>query len=184
MQPGWKGMRMHTDYCQKYMIFRPIFVCITARYCPEPFILVRSKKKVKNGALRFCACSNLWILSFNVNVPEYRPLQACFNIEMPSSIIFEPLAPTCLDVTWHWTINISLITNAHANRVFARSFSPRNEQLICIKQLVYFLVAVSREVTWFWPHVNANSVPVYVGCGQLRIDILVHLGFKCIVIEQ
>ena len=40
-------MRMHTDYCQKYMIFRPIFVCITARYCPEPFILVRSKKKLR-----------------------------------------------------------------------------------------------------------------------------------------
>jgi hypothetical protein len=57
---------------------------------------------------------------------QLRPLQACFNIETPSLLIVEPLAPARLG------INISRITtdthvvpiNARANRVFVRSFSP------------------------------------------------------------
>ena len=56
---------------------------------PNSLFPVRSEK-VKKGALRFCAHLSLWLLSFNV--PEYRPLQTCFNVEMPSSLIFEPLA--------------------------------------------------------------------------------------------
>ena len=75
----------------------PIFARITARYCPKPFISGAIENKVKKGALRFCARSNLRLLSFND--PENRPLQACLNVETPSSLILEPLAPACLGVT-------------------------------------------------------------------------------------
>ena len=47
----------------------------------------------KTGALRFCAHSNFWLLSFNN--PEYR----CFSDETPLSSISEPFAPTRLGVT-------------------------------------------------------------------------------------
>ena len=118
-------------YCWKYVVFPPNFARITARYRPKPFTSGVIKNKVKKGELRFCVHSNLRLLSFNN--PEYRLLQACLNVEMPPSLIFEPLAPTRLGVTGRWMINISRIsadsirivpTNAHANRVFARFFSP------------------------------------------------------------
>ena len=117
----------------KYVVFMRNFTYyITVWYRPKPFISGAIENKVKKRALRFCARSNLWLLSFSD--PEYRSLQACFNIEMPSWLIFEPLAPRHLDVTRRWTVNISCIsadicavlTNAHANRIFARSFLPRN----------------------------------------------------------
>ena len=128
--PGRKGTRTHAVYCWKYAIFPTNFARITARYRPKPFISGAIENKVKKGALRFCACSNLRLLSFND--PEYRPLQACLNVETLSSFIFEPLAPARLGVTWRWTVNISRIsadirvvpTNARANHVFAQSFSP------------------------------------------------------------
>ena len=53
------------------------------RYRPKPFTSSAIENKVKKGALRFCAHSNLWLLSFNN--PEYRPLRAYLNIEMNSS---------------------------------------------------------------------------------------------------
>jgi hypothetical protein len=74
-------------------------------------------------------------------------LQACFNVETPSLLIFEPLAPARLSVTGLSTVNNSHIsadirvvpTNAHANRVFAWSFSPRcsNRSFsLCIKMYI------------------------------------------------
>jgi hypothetical protein len=84
-------------YCQKYAVFTPNFARITARYRPKPFISGAIENKVKTGALRFCARSNLRLLSFND--PEYQQLQACFNVEMPSLLIFEPLVPARLGVT-------------------------------------------------------------------------------------
>jgi hypothetical protein len=86
-------------YSQKYAVFTPNFVRITARYRPKPFISGAIENKVKTGALRFCARSNLRLLSFND--PEYHQLQACFNVETPSLLIFEPLAPARLGVTGH-----------------------------------------------------------------------------------
>ena len=97
MLPGRKGMRARTAYCRKYAVFMPIFARVTARYRPKPFISGAIENKVKKGALRFCARSNLRLLSFNN--PEYRPLQACLNVETPSSLILELLAPARLGVT-------------------------------------------------------------------------------------
>ena len=57
---------------------------IITQYCPEPFISGVIENKIKK-ALQFCACSNLRLLNFNN--PEYRPLQACFDVEMPSCMI-------------------------------------------------------------------------------------------------
>ena len=116
-------------YCWKYTVFTPNFACITTWYRPKPFISGAIKNKVKKGALQFCACSNLRLLSFND--PEYRPLLACFNIETPS--IFEPLVPMRLGVTGCWMVNVSRIsvdvhvvpTNARTNYVFVRSFFTR-----------------------------------------------------------
>jgi hypothetical protein len=90
-------MRARAVYCRKYAVFTPNFARITARYRPKPFVSGAIENKVKTGALRFCARSNLRLLSFND--PEYRPLQACFNVETPSLLIFEPLAPARLGVT-------------------------------------------------------------------------------------
>ena len=95
--PGRKGTRARAVYCRKYAVFMPIFARITARYRPKPFISGAIENKIKKGALRFCARSNLWLLSFKN--PEYRPLQACFNVETPSSLILESLAPARLGVT-------------------------------------------------------------------------------------
>ena len=111
-------------------VFTPNFMRITARYRPKPFTSGAIENKVKRGALRLCARSNLRLLSFND--PEYRSLQACLNVETLSSLIFEPLAPARWGVTGRWTVNISRIsadirvvpTNARANHVFVRSFSP------------------------------------------------------------
>ena len=66
-----------------------------AYYCmvlPQTVISSAIEKKVKKGALQFRACSSF-------NVPEYRLLQACFNVETPLSLIFEPLVVKCLGVT-------------------------------------------------------------------------------------
>ena len=128
--PGRKGTRARAVYCRKYAVFMPIFTRITAQYRPKPFISGAIENKIKKGALRFCARSNLWLLSFKN--PEYRPLQACFNVETPSSLILESLAPARLGVTERWTVNISRIsadirdvpTNTRTNHVFAWSFSP------------------------------------------------------------
>jgi hypothetical protein len=84
-------------YCRKYTVFTPNLARITARYRPKLFVSGAIENKVKTGALRFCARSNLRLLSFND--PEYRPLQACFNVETPPLLIFEPLAPARLGVT-------------------------------------------------------------------------------------
>ena len=138
--PGRKGTRARAVCCWKYAVFTPNFTRITARYRPKPFTSGAIENKVKRGALRLCARSNLRLLSFND--PEYRPLQACLNVETLSSLIFEPLAPARLGVTGRWTVNISRIsadirvvpTNARANHVFARSFSPGYTlyHLLCI----------------------------------------------------
>ena len=120
--------------------------------CCKRFTFGAIENKVKKGALRFCACLNLRLLSFND--PEYRPLQACLNVEMPSSLIFEPLAPACWGVTGHWTVNISRIsmdicvvpTNARANRVLARSFSPRILNLRIFRKTNVFLPDYTRMV--------------------------------------
>ena len=98
--PGRKGTHECAVYCWKYAVFTPNFArtCITARYRPKPFTSGVIKNKVKKGALRFCACSNLRLLSFND--PEYRPLQACINVETPSSLIFEPRVWAWPDVEW------------------------------------------------------------------------------------
>ena len=129
LYPGEKE-RVHAIYCRKYAFFMPNFPRITAWYCPKPFISSAIENKVKKGALWFCVRSNLRLLSFND--PEYRLLQAWFNVEMPSWLILEPLSPTRLGVTGRRTINISRIsadirvvpTNARTNRVFTWSFSP------------------------------------------------------------
>ena len=82
-----------------HSVFMPNFACITAWYHPKPFISSAIEKKIKKGVLRFCVCSNLRLLSFDI--PEYRPLQACFNVKTPLLIIFELLAPARLGVTRH-----------------------------------------------------------------------------------
>ena len=151
-RPGRKGTRARVVYRWKCAVFPPNFARITARYCPKPFTSGAIENKVKKGALRFCARSNLRLLSFND--PEYRPLQACLNVEMPSSLIFEPLAPARWGVTGHWTVNISRIsmdicvvpTNARANRVLARSFSPRILNLRIFRKTNVFLPDYTRMV--------------------------------------
>ena len=110
--------RMERNACAWFIVentcfFVPKFTHITARidniiyaarYHPKPSAI---ENKVKKGALWFCAHLNLWLLSFNN--PEYRLLQACFNVKMPSSLIFEPLAPTHLGVIRYWTVNNSTL---------------------------------------------------------------------------
>ena len=96
-QPGRKGTRAHAVYCLKCAVFTPNFARITAQYRPKLFTSGAIENKVKRGALRLCARSNLRLLSFND--PEYRPLQACLNVETLSSLILEPLAPARLGVT-------------------------------------------------------------------------------------
>jgi hypothetical protein len=81
----------------KKAVFTPNFARITARYRPKPFVSGAIENKVTTGALRFCARSNLRLLSFYD--PEYRPLQACFNVETPSLLNFETLALARLGVT-------------------------------------------------------------------------------------
>jgi hypothetical protein len=128
--PEWKGTLARAVYCRKDAVFTPNFARITARHRPKPFTSGTIENKVKTGALRFCAHSNLRLLSFNN--PEYHQLQACFNVETSSLLIFEPLAIVRLGVTGRWTVNNSrtsadirvVPTNARANRVFVRSFSP------------------------------------------------------------
>ena len=93
---GRKGICARMVYYCKYAVFTPNFMCITAWYRPKPFISGAIENTVKKGGFQFCACSNLRLLSFND--PEYRLLQACFNIETPLLSIFEPLAPTRLGV--------------------------------------------------------------------------------------
>ena len=87
------------------------YIKFHAYYCmlpPQPFYFRCDKKKnIKKGALWFCMYSNLRLLSFNN--PEYRLLQACFNVETPL-LIFEPLAPACLGVTGWWMINDQYFT--------------------------------------------------------------------------
>ena len=86
-----KGTRANNLLFQKYVVN---FVCIIARYRPKLFIFGAIENEVKKGALRFCARSNVQLLSFNV--PEYHPLQACFTVEIP-------LLLNCLRLCiWAW----------------------------------------------------------------------------------
>ena len=83
----------------KYVVFTPNFLRITAQYHPKPFISDVIKNQVKKETLRFCVRPKLQLLHVSFNDPEYHPLQACFNVETPSLVIFELLAPACLGVT-------------------------------------------------------------------------------------
>ena len=128
--PRRKGTRIRAVYCRKYADFTRNFARITARYRPKPFISGAIENKRQKGALRSCARSNLRLLSFNV--PEYRALQAYFNVETPALLNFEPFVPARFGVTGCRTVIISrtiarycvVPTNARANRAFTRSFSP------------------------------------------------------------
>ena len=134
-----KKKRMHA----RFIVENMWFLCQISRVLPhgtplKPFISGAIENKVKKVALGFCVHSNLQLLSFND--PEYHLLQACINVETPSSLIHEPLAPARLGVTRHWTVTISRIsvdisvvpTNARTNRVFMWSFSPGVTAPICI----------------------------------------------------
>jgi hypothetical protein len=78
------------------VVFTPNFARITARYRPKPFISGAIENKVKTGALRFCARSNLRLLSFND--PEYQQLQACFNVETEGALRADNYRP--MNATW------------------------------------------------------------------------------------
>ena len=94
-------VRTHMVYCPKYVVYTPhVLPHGTASNCLFPVW----SEKIKKEMLSFCVHSNLRLISFNN--PEYHPLQVCSKIEMPSSLIFEPVAPVCLVVTRCWTVNI------------------------------------------------------------------------------
>ena len=71
----------------------PNFAHITTQYCPKLFISGVIKKKKRSTAR-----SNLRLLSFNN--PEYRPLQACFNVKMLSLLIFLTTCTCALGCDW------------------------------------------------------------------------------------
>ena len=134
--PRRKGTCARAVYRRKYAVFTPNFARITARYRPKPSISGVIENEVKKGALRFSARSNLRLLSFNN--PEYRPLQACFNVETPSSFNFWTACTRAFGCDW--TLNGQYFTyihivptnahaHAHANREFVWSFSPDHRSI-------------------------------------------------------
>jgi hypothetical protein len=78
-------------YRRKYAVFALNFAYITARYRPKPFISGAIENKVKKGVLRFCAHSNLQLLSFNDL--EYHPLKLASTSKRHRRRFFNLLHP-------------------------------------------------------------------------------------------
>ncbi len=80
-------------------------------------------KKVEKGVLRSCAHSNLGLLSFNV--PEYRLLQACFNVVIPAHLVNISCISANICTLYPLTLT-PRVNNKEGKRVSNAQYTPCN----------------------------------------------------------